>query len=42
MNNFLKMSKTLGIVVAILMIILGGLIFFAPMFAAKMIIPDFE
>ena len=37
MNNFLKMSKTLGIVVAILMIILGGLIFFAPLFAAKMI-----
>ena len=37
MNDFLKMSKTLGIVVAILMIILGGLIFFAPMFAAQMI-----
>ena len=37
MNDFLKMSKTLGIVVAILMIILGCLIFFAPMFAAQMI-----
>ncbi|WP_303866691.1 HdeD family acid-resistance protein [Acetobacterium wieringae] len=37
MNDFLKMSKTLGIVVAVLMVILGGLIFFAPMFAAQMI-----
>ncbi len=37
MTDFLKMSKTLGIVVAVLMVILGGLIFFAPMFAAQMI-----
>ncbi|AFA47628.1 HdeD family acid-resistance protein [Acetobacterium woodii] len=37
MNDFLKMSKTLGIVVAILMVVLGALIFFAPMFAAQMI-----